>query len=275
MMIETVKLSIPGVKRKYAFYHISDSHIVCASENDTQSDKELALKHTEKWRLTSDMSPKEAFENAMDVVDASNCNGIFITGDCVDYYRPSIAAYVRERLSACTKDVLYVYGNHEGADYAKKTDSRAVYSEFAPVMQNSPAFWAKDYNGFTVVGIDNSTKEITPEQTAFLKAQSQRGIPLILLMHVPLDTPVIREAVVKRWGEDISQRQYFILGFDDTTPRSGIEFAEFVKSEDSNIAAVFAGHIHYTCEGEFAPGRMQYTAESSASGYMRRIEIGE
>ena len=272
MKMETVKISIHGVRRKYVFYHISDAHVVYACENDTQADKELAAKHTEKWRLT-DITPKEAFENAIELVNTSECDGIIMTGDCTDYYRPSIAAYMREKLSSCTKDVLYVYGNHEGTDYAKKTDHRTTYSEFASVMQGNPSFWAKEYDGFIVLGIDNSTKEITQEQFAFFKEQASKGLPIILLIHVPLDTPEIREAVIKRWGSDISQKQYFIMGFDDTTPETGMRFADFVKSDESNIKAIFSGHIHYTCEGEFAAGRMQFTAESAASGYIRRVEI--
>ena len=272
MNVEYTKLTVPGIKRKYVFYHISDCHVVYAAEEDSQADKTLAEKHTEKWSIDG-VKPIDAFNEALELVNGNECDGLFITGDCADYYRPSVADYIKRRINECNKEVLFTYGNHEGADYSRKTDHRLAYPDYAPVMHSNPSYWVKDYGDLLVLGFDNSTKEITCEQMDFLEKQCSRGLPVLLLIHVPIDSDKVRIAVEKRWGSDIQQKKYFIMGFDSqSTPESGMKFAEFVKSAE-NIAAIFAGHIHHAHSGEISRGKMQYTAAPTAAKYIRRIEL--
>jgi len=56
-----------------------------------------------------------------------------------------------------------------------------------PMYQgNNPLFASYDLNGFRMVCIDNSTYEILPEQLEFFRKQLDSGLPLLLMMHIPL-----------------------------------------------------------------------------------------
>jgi len=271
MDVENVKLTVPGLSRTYTFFHISDGHVVTAKPDDSEEDRELAVRHTAKWNQGG-IPPIDAFEDALRYVDSEEADALLIAGDCTDYYRPSIAEYMREKIAACNKEVLYVYGNHEGACYGKKVNYKDSFPEFAPVMFGNPSYWVKDYGELLIVGLDNTTKDITEEQFVFLEKQEARGLPILLLVHVPIVSDACIEAVKAHWGPDEFNRNYFIMG-TDTTPESGLEFVKRVKSPDSHIVAIIAGHIHRAHEGEFAPGRMQFTSAPTFMQYIRKIEV--
>ncbi len=271
MKIEREKLIIPGIQKKYTFYHISDAHIVCVDENSSDEDRQIAEKHTKKWNKIG-IPPIDAFSEMIDFVNESEGDALMIAGDCTDYYRPCIAEFMRQKLSECNKEVLYVYGNHEGADYYKPLDYKTTFPEFAPLMQNNPSHWVKDFGEFLVVGIDNSTKNISPEQMAFLREQISRNVPIVILMHIPIGSEACDAAVASYWGSGEDNKRYFILGYEGS-PDSGIEFTNLLKEKDNNIVAIFAGHIHTQSSGEYAPGKMQYTSAPTYEKYVRIIEI--
>ncbi|MBE7057454.1 MAG: hypothetical protein E7388_08470 [Ruminococcaceae bacterium] len=53
----------------------------------------------------------------------------------------------------------------------------------------------------------------------------------------------------------------------DEDPEATHVSCKMVKSEDSPVVAIFAGHVHYEHEGEFAPDKMQCTATTAFKEY--------
>ena len=268
--IENETLEISGTDRNYTFLQISDAHIVYARPDDSDEDKALAAKHTDKWN-TNNIAPVDAFSAVLQYADYMRADALFIAGDCVDYIKPAIAEHLKEMLKTVETKIHYVYGNHEGGVYVGETPPQSeCYPYYAELMEGNPSFWTQEYEGFTVVGIDNSDRRITPEQLSFMKEQCARGRSLILTMHIPLFTDDICEPVKKHWGEE--GIHHFTLGTQrhDETTRA---FCELVKSPESNVCAILAGHTHFAYKGEFAPGRMQYVSAPAFTRYIRKITV--
>lgn len=268
MTQETITIRLPKLTRPYTFYHTSDCHVAYAAADEPQEAKATAEKYAKFW-CPSGPTPAQAFDGVLRMADENHADGLFLCGDVADYYSSGTVRYIKDRLQSASTETFYVYGNHEGSVYNQKTaDARACYPDYAEVMRGSPAFWERDFGEFLLVGIDNGDKKIQAEQLAFLEAQFLKGKPILLLIHIPLYTDAIAGPVKAKWGENGCD--YFTLGQPQDTELSR-KFCEAVKRPDNNIAAIFAGHIHLSHEGEFSPGRMQYTAAPTFQGSVRKV----
>ncbi|MBQ7924304.1 MAG: metallophosphoesterase [Clostridia bacterium] len=268
--VEKQILKLRGIKNTYTFFHISDAHIVYARDTDDEADKQLAAEHTDKWNI-ADIPPIEAFYQALALVKAQRNDGLFITGDCVDYIHPSCIEHLKETLTATGLELFYVYGNHEGGSYVETVpDTHVYYPYYKSLMRGTPACWVKDYGEMLIVGIDDSDREITHEQYDFLESQIARNLPIILLLHIPLYTESLAPSVREKWGRD--GVQYFTLGSENDTPLTQA-FCKRIQAADSNVQAVFAGHTHVSHTGEFAEGRLQFVAAPTFEKYIRKTVI--
>lgn len=262
---ETVSVKIPNLTKSYTFLHLSDAHVACAAPDAPEDAKALAAKQTKAW-MHGDIPPVDVFENVLAEAKDAGIDALLMAGDCIDYYSADNAAYMREHLPVCGVEVLYAFGNHEGGSYTEVIDDpKASYPALAPVMMGTPDFWVRDYGEFLVIGVDDSDQFVRPEQVEKMRGQIARGLPILLLMHIPMKTPAIEPSVMKKWGTT------FMIGTDED-PDSTKEFCELVKSAE-NVAAVFAGHIHYAHTGEFADGRMQYVSAPAFTGYLRKVLV--
>jgi len=277
MVTENTAVKISVLKNTYNFVHVSDSHISVYDQDSTADEIEFANKHAKQWSVPG-LDQKQAFCDAVEYADKSNADGLMVTGDCVDFiYKPNLD-YVKEKFAAMKTELLYVPGNHETGDYDFKP-SRAGISEpfisnYNDLMFGDPSFWVKDFGELLIIGIDDSTRCVSESQLSRLKEQSKRGLPIILLMHIPLNTEAITPAVIAKWGE--GGLSHFTLGHekhDDITK----EFCKFVKSTESNVEAVIAGHSHLpeNHHGEFAPGRYQHVAVPTFTGIINHYTVSK
>ena len=262
---ERVSVMIPGLERPYTFLHISDTHITHAYENDSDAGKALAEKQAHAWNQAG-IFPVDAFANVLEYADETKPDAILMAGDVVDYYTESNVRYLGEMLSACKTECLYVPGNHEYAGNAIFDDMRATLS---PLMKGTPDFWVRDFGAFVIVGVCDGTYRFTAEQVEKLKAVIAQGKPILMMLHLPIRSDVLSPYVAKSWwGSDVTIGGTF-HGTDEPTE----EFLALVKSEESRVAAIFAGHLHYDHAGEFAPGRMQYVSAPAFTRFVREVSV--
>ncbi|MBQ9151921.1 MAG: metallophosphoesterase [Clostridia bacterium] len=271
---ETVRMAAPHLTRPYRFLHISDAHIAVAAPSDSGEAKAFANQQAKRWSLGT-LTSTEAFEEVLTHVRDARPDGLLMAGDCVDYISDANVAYMESRMAelrACGIDPLYVYGNHEGGSYtAHIPDPRVYYPQYCALMGHTPDFWVKDYGDLLVVGVDDSDRRITLDQLEKMQAVTtnakERGIAMLLVLHIPLYTEELAPKVLPVWGPS------FMLGSLDTDPDTVHEFCRLVKAPDSPVAAIFAGHIHFAHTGEFADGRMQYVSAPGFEGFVREIRI--
>lgn len=259
--MNTIELTIPGLERKYTFIHITDSHIAVAPDTATAEEKAMAEARTKFWTPASGILPIDSFTAHLKNAEELKADGVFLTGDGIDYGSDyNIEVLTRLCGEAKTK-VTYVYGNHEGG-----IDNKEFYPKYKELMGDTPGFQVNDYGSFLIIAVDDSNKVISQAQLEAMQAQMERGLPIILLLHIPIRTAAIEPSVMERWGTD------FMIGTDEDCETTHT-FCKMVKSKDSPVIAIFAGHVHYEHEGEFVPGKMQYTAAPAFTGYHRIIKI--
>lgn len=271
---ETVRVTAKNLKRNYRFLHISDAHVSVAFPDAPQETRDFAAKQAKRWSLGV-LTSTEAFDEVLGFTKTARPDGLLMAGDCVDYIADANIAHMESRLAALKGegvDPLYAYGNHEGGSYTETIpDSRVYYPKYRALMGDTPDFWVKDYGDLLVVGVDDSDRAVTPAQLEKMRAvtaeANERGISILLLLHVPLHSEALAPAVLPVWGPS------FMLGSLPTDPPEVHAFCELVKSPESPVAAVFAGHIHFAHAGELAEGRMQYVSAPAFEGYAREVLV--
>ena len=271
---ECVCIKAKGLKKPRRFLHISDAHTAVAFENASEEERAFAEKQTHRWSM-GERTSNEAFEEMLHYVRAVRPDALLIAGDAVDYVGEANAAMIKDRLLALKEEgisSLYAFGNHEGASYREDIpDFRAHYGLYSEVMGEDPSFQVMDLGDLLLVAVEDSMRDITEEQLCKMKAVCKdakaRGISILLLMHVPICAEALAPRVLKTWGPS------FMLGSLASDSATVQEFCALVKAEDSPIAAVLAGHIHYAQKGEVAKGRMQYVSAPAFEGFVYDITV--
>ena len=256
LTIRKADVTIPSLKKEYHFWHFSDAHIAHAYPDDSDEAHALAKKQAANW-ATDGKPSSDVFLDVLEEAKKNDAALLLMAGDCADYYSESNLRFLKENIERNGIPVLYAYGNHEGAGYVTKLgDPRQFYPDYSVLMGETPDFQIRDFGDFMLIAVDNSDHNIRREQLDKLKEQFAKKVPVILVMHIPLSTEAIMPDMKAKWGNNPT---YFMLGTDEE-PETTREFCRLVSAEDSPVAAIFAGHVHFMHAGEFSAGRMQYTS---------------
>ncbi|MBQ7923472.1 MAG: metallophosphoesterase [Clostridia bacterium] len=269
---ETVTLKIPGLTRTYTFFHTSDAHVEIALETDAEGGKQRAEYAAEKYTNEGSNIPASTLLNAIRTADEAKADGLFLCGDIGDHYTEGTIQFIRAALKEAKTEVFYVMGNHECAGAEDKGSARQTFAE---MMFGCPDFWARDLGEILIVGLDNSDKYYTEEQFAFLNEQIAKNKPILLLMHAPLMTDAIIDPVKEKWSEEMGAGacDYFLIDRPEDTSHPYRRFWDLVQNPENHIMAIFAGHVHLSNDGEFAPGKRQYTMVPTYMGEIRKVIV--
>src|SRR5690606_15551852 len=149
-----------------------------------------------------------------------------------------------------------------------------------PLYQGQdPMMSAYDIQGIRFLALDNSIYEISNEQLAFFKDQVKSGMPLILLVHIPMYLPgrsVSFGCGHPEWNAhsdknyELERRpKWPVTGHTTTT----MTFYKEVFTAP-NLLGVFAGHIHQPSAG-YINGKFQFVADDNASGGFLDITLNQ
>ena len=258
---ESVIIKIPGIRQTRRFLQISDAHIAKACPGDGEAEQEEVLESEKRWN-DNGISALETFHKFIRLVKKEDPDGVLMAGDMIDYYTESNVKCLNELLAGFPVEYLYVCGNHEHGSYSLALpDVDTMYSRLAPLMRNAVSFYVRDFDGFRIVCLDNSTFDVTEEQLEKMKAVMAESMPILLVMHIPL------------WTEEFEKIAWNMLDRDEKTTDNARAFAQLIRSEESCVTAVIAGHEHLAWSGEFAPGRMQHVSAPVFERFVREIIV--
>lgn len=270
LIIHEYHLSIKGVKRT-VLYHFSDVHLCLADADSTPSDRERAVTRTESWKAERlqfathhgepcgeelQISAEEHLAHLLQEV-AKDGDALVIAGDLFDFVNEASARAYEHYFADLAIPHLFVCGNHEPKEHIP--DGCALARIKQPVQTMA-------LGGVTVVGFDDSERTITAEQLTALRELLSGGEPLIVAMHIPIQTE--QNEVHLRCDD------YFRLNYPGA-PRENLEFIELIRQNPDKIAAVLTGHLHFLNTAELAPGLVQYVSSQGILGNLNKYIIGE
>jgi hypothetical protein len=235
-----------------------------------------AYNQTTHFKTRVNTNPEEAFEQTLAFAKEVNADVITLIGDIFSFPSEAAIAWVLSKLKDTGIPYIYTAGNHdwhyEGMEGTLESlRDTWIEKRLLPLYQgNHPLMAAYDIKGIRFLAIDNSTYQINEEQFAFFKEQVASGMPLVLLVHIPMYAPGKKISFGcgnPNWGAATDRN--FKIERRPKWPESGhtrttLNFHKKVFSAP-NLLGIFAGHIHRNSI-EMIKGKPQIVADDNASG---------
>ena len=283
-----LKLSV-GAKKPFKALHFSDTHFTRAAEHESERKRTLAAA---RKRLFA--NAEEIFNMQMDYA-IHNDLMIIHTGDMNDFVSDANLAHVKSQMKRA--DWIVAPGNHDfslfvGEAWEDEAYKAQAYDSVQKVFPNDLTFASRVVNGVNFVSLMNGYYYVTEYQFKRMKREVKRGLPIVLMCHVPLYTPKHCESNLR------SNKNYasYVMGAPreitsnfrlnpnypadhwkqcrkqqystDTT----LEFIDWLKKQPE-LKAILCGHCHHFYEEQFSPTAVQYIVGAGYQGAAYEIEF--
>lgn len=279
----TITIGVENLTQTTTIFQNTDAHISC----DTDLDLEHEQYSARMSNAFKDRGTTKAFAEQMTLAKQKKVDLIALTGDQVNYPSPSSIQFVSQTVQETDIPHLYTAGNHdwhyEGMS-GSSHDLRQTWREkrLSPLYNgHNPSHTALDINGLCILTIDNSTYQISEEQLHFYRKQIARGLPTLLLIHIPMflqdrrdpdRSPLCGDPI---WGHD-TDRNYEVER-RERWPKSGnlpstTAFLEGIKNSP-NLIAILCGHTHHNRETTLHPNAIQYETNAGFLGGYRIVTL--
>ena len=289
--IRQLKIDV-GATKPFGALHVSDSHMTRADERDGERKMNLAAGRYKVFPLAEhyfDLQIRYALAKGLMMIH---------TGDMIDFVSERNHAFIRSQLRV--GQGVASTGNHEYSlyvgeakeDEAYKAQSRdklqQAYGDVCNVTFNS-----KVINGVNFVSVDDVYYNFTREQLELFKREVKKGLPIVMLCHVPLYTPEHCEANLKSNGgrcayvtgapmemtskyeqnPSLSEsEQWRNRSVQQFSAEPTLEFIAWLK-EQPLLKAILCGHCHHFYEEQFSPTAKQYIVGAGYMGDCYEIEF--
>lgn len=248
----TVALQI-GLKEKLRCLHISDTHLLFSDGRDCRAKYDVALRRWGEFVYTNVGRNVTYFLDAL-LYAKRNSLLILHTGDLIDFYSPANLEAAERLLKLAGVDCFLCAGNHEYTNYSGQhpetpEEQKEARREVPKIFSNRLDFASRVIGGVNFVAIDNSSGFFPEESFGFFDAEAARGLPMILLIHIPIYTEGLFSMLKDEEKADsfslcaIPENLFHSIDRCAPTNTATIEFVRRLKSEPL-LKAVLAGHIH-------------------------------
>ncbi len=267
--MQILKTSIKiGIKKPIKFLHITDTHLPEYDENNPANAEERAKR-------------KAFLKESFDYADKNDLTVIH-TGDIMTFCNPDNLKFIDECFK--NRDYIFAIGNHDfckEGEYGDDPDNvERNISLVEPHFRSNLFFDSKIFNGeLNVVSLSNGFFRITDAQLDALRTEVDKGLPILLCMHVPIFTHEHAKARMSIGdcahllgpSDDFLSKYPEIFAFhraDNTTLRA----IDYIKNV-SAIKAIVAGHTHMNYEETFENGLVQIVTGATFDKYIREITV--
>ncbi len=282
------EIMIPvGIPVPFQALHISDTHLVRVDKRDDELKRYLASRRYTVYPWG------EHFLNTSIAYAKQNNLMLIHTGDIYDFITEAnldlTASYFNEN------EWLTAVGNHEFNIYLHEARHDAAYKAKSLDMvqgayPNNIINCAKVQNGINFVSIDNSYYNVTEEQHAFVENEMKKGLPVILLTHIPFYTPehctrnISRErpsvslcgapreitdrfTAIKKpvYSDNEPNAEWRRISVNQRADDATLDFCKWLK-EQKNLKGILSGHCHHYHIERFSPTALQYTVGANYKG---------
>ena len=252
-----------GLEKPFSVLHISDTHLTAAYD-----DEPVALCGKAALRTRTFGGRQEAaLESSLDWA-RRNADYVLHTGDLIDFQSRANFDLVRKHYG---ETVFGPMGNHEFYSYLPdekhtwqepfKNRSWSILKDVYPV---DARFSSKIVNGVNFVCVDDVFGTVQPDQVEKFHAEAKKGLPIVLAMHVPINTDELWRWAMRFWGQSAGAkyrdaaipppRGDYERQLNDPTTR---KFVAYLRSEPL-LKGLLVGHQHVTMEERFSPTAVQY-----------------
>ena len=268
-----------GLLQPLRILQVSDCHLSACCEEDSEKAKAKSKKKTaaflkEAGGVTQEQRLKEALELSED------CDALVFTGDVADSPSQANLQVLQSMLEG--RRYLYTFGNHDyytyDSDSGNADDRDRFLDDFLRFLPCDPSMDAMQVGGVNLVTLDDSLAQFSWLQLGFLKAEIEKGLPILLFVHLPLYSPTFVPKAYELWESSmcVGTPRDVLDAHGETDSKmppeeSTLAMLELIRTEPL-IKAVFASHLHFADEAAVL-GKPQFVNEPCYLGSVREIIV--
>ena len=270
MKVTPLEIAV-NAKKPFKIFHCSDTHITCWGPKDIRDKKDFQLYERRS----------KYFNTAMPSLAASIAYAkkkklpMFHTGDLLDFENE---ANLNAALAAFRgDDFFFVIGNHEAAGHwsskwapRNAKTARKQRTRMEKYFPNPLMVASRVINGINFVAFDNGGQSNWESNDVFakVKAEFAKGLPVVLMCHMPFYTKgLFEETVVKR--KQVKAENFgngWVAGVPGKSYPAGLTaLMKWVKTQKL-LKTILCGHTHWEYQDEIAEGVTQYVAGGNYEG---------
>ena len=277
-----------GATRPFGVLHVSDTHIVLVDDRDDEAKIALASRRV-RGMTYGEHYLDEAIRYARD-------RGLYMmhTGDLYDFVSEANLDCCAAHMLAA--DWFVCAGNHEYSKYvgeakedeAYKADSREAVQGAFP---NDLNFASRVIEGVDFVALDDVYYNFTERQHALMEEEMKKGLPVVMLCHVPLYTPQaledelrfshgncgyltgVPEELTAKYDPGVSYppgQEWRYRKVQQHSDKPTLDFLAWLK-EQTLLKAILCGHCHRFYEERFSPPAVLYAVDATYHGGVQAV----
>lgn len=247
-----------GADAPFKLLLASDTHLTRADARDDERKLRLAKRREEVFPYA-----ESELAELSEIAQKEGCP-IAYAGDLIDFV--SEANLDAAKRFCAENDVFMAAGNHEFSLYVGEAWEDKAYRDRSlarvqEAFQNDIRMSARVINGVKLIALDNGYYLIDEEQLSFLKREAADGLPVILLMHTPLYSPLLQEFMLSERNQPCGYLcgtpESEMEGYPPDRKRQQLpdkctlETLDFIEKCEQ-IKLILTGHIHVGVTCDFA-----------------------
>ena len=272
-----------GLEKPFDVMHLSDTHIARADERD---DERKILLSAQRSR---GMNAGEHYLDEAIRIARERGMYLFHTGDLYDFVsEANLDCAARHMIEG---DWFVSAGNHDYSKYVGEAKEDEAYKQDSyeavrAAFPNDLRFASRVIGGVNFVAVDDVYYNFTERQLEQMKAEMAKGMPVVMLCHVPLYTPEYFKDEMERMGNRCAYLCGVPLELTETyepgvsypageewryrkvqqrADEPTLAFIAWLK-EQKLLKAILCGHMHRFFEDRFSETAIQYTVGATYLG---------
>ncbi len=279
-MLEEVYIPIEGLSKEYTLAWVSDLHLIPEEDSNISPSPRLKTRYEELSVTDEGIHAEDLWPEVVKCLNYGNYDAVIFGGDMMDYCSEDNMKLFREGYDALRyeKDqILYIRADHDyGAWYVGDNfTQRDIYDLHEALDGDDPEKKYLDMGEFILIGINNSTKNITEENFSIVEKQYENAAaenkPVIAVTHVPYGSNV--DESLKELSMKVRNKPYYWVGPDYQPNDTMWDYLDFIFREDTQVKQVLAGHLHAPWDGQITEQLREHIFSPAFDGVIGVIHI--
>ena len=268
-----------GLVQPIRILQVSDCHLSGCCEEDSEKAKAKSKKKTAEFlKETGGVTQEQRLKEALDL--SAEYDALVLTGDIADSPSRANLELLASMLEG--RRYLYTFGNHDyytyDSDSGNADDRERFLDDFLRFLPCDPSMDSLQVGGVNLVALDDSLAQFSALQLEFLKAESAKGLPILLFLHLPVYSPTFVPQAYEWWDSSmcVGTPADVLAAHGETDPKMRAEaetllMLDYIR-EEPLIKAIFASHLHFSDEANVL-GKPQFVNKPCYLGSAREILI--
>ena len=284
-------IGVEGLTQPVRVLHVADTHMALIDDRDAEHvatcrgrSNRFGHRHQNRDAQGKPITPEKAFTDMMVAASSQALDLIALTGDIIDFPSQANVGGVIAGVEIAGAPMLYTAGNHDWIfPTVDGTAPPAILREawlpaLAWLHAGQADYSIRDISGVRFLAVDDSTYQISEDQLEFTRKGLAAGLPTIILTHIPLSLPTLRDPTIEKMQSPIllgdpdwplADRRR--LGIGEDAPAT-LEFVRLVANAE-NLVAILCGHIHFPHVDAVSLQAVQYVTAPGYAGEYRLVEL--